>query len=168
MNAAAPHPRPTRRARGFSLIEVMVVLVIIGIATAAVGLSVRPDSARVLRQDARALAQRLQAAQQSVRADGRLIAWQADEHGYRFSRGTWQQVPGSVVPQVSTAGALDHFERDDTLRPRPWGVEGVHATPAGPVVLTADWIGPPWQIVLSNGQASVTLRREADGRYGVE
>lgn len=167
MTACMPRIRPPHASQGFTLVEIMVVLVIIGIATAAVGLALRPDSGRLLRQDARELAQLLQAAQSTVRADGRLIAWQADENGYRFSRGTWHLSEDSVVPQVGTA-ALDHFERDDTLRPRHWRAGRVQAAPAGPMVLTAEWIGRPWQIVLSDGRATATVRRMPDGRYVVE
>ena len=78
---------------GFSLIELMIVLVIIGIGTAAISLSMAPDPAQELRREAHDLVRRLAVAQNEVRVDGRVIAWQADGTGYRFARGTWRAVP---------------------------------------------------------------------------
>ena len=85
----SPTQARRRRASGFTLIELMVVLVIVGVATAALGLSIRSDPARQLRDDAQRLVERLAAAQSEVRIDGRAIAWQADADGYRFVRGAW-------------------------------------------------------------------------------
>ena len=53
-----------RIPRGFTLIELMVVLVIIGIASAGIGLGLGSllDPARQLRQEGERLAQRLQVA----------------------------------------------------------------------------------------------------------
>lgn len=156
---------PIQRSRGFTLIEIMVVLVIIGIAAAAISLSATPSPANTLRLDARELAQRLRAAQQEVRADGRVIAWQPLGDGYRFARGTWIDVPGSVVPAVSTAGQLDTFERDDALRPRRWRAGVVDVAPASPLLLTAEWIGRPWRLELHSGTHAVAVVRDATGAF---
>lgn len=69
------------KQQGFTLIELMVVLVIIGIASAAVGLSIKPDPLQLLRKDAERLAQLLQVAQAEARADGRPITWRATAKG---------------------------------------------------------------------------------------
>ena len=163
-------PRTTAtaaHARGFSLIELMIVMVIIGIATAAISLAIAPDPAHELRRDANELVRRFVIAQNEVRADGRVIAWQADSDGYRFSRGTWQPVPGSAIPVVSTLGVLDTFARDDMLGPTAWRTRPVEVTPAGPVLLTSEAIGTRWQLVLRHGGATVTVLRDAAGGYEV-
>jgi len=153
--------------RGFSLIELMVVMVIVGIATAAISLSIAPDPAQDLRRDAHELVLHLAVAQNEVRIDGRVIAWQADGKGYNFARGTWYAAPGSAIPVVSTAGVLDNFARDDELRPRQWRVAPVQVTPAQPVLLTSEPIGASWRMELRHGDATVVVQRNATGGYEV-
>jgi general secretion pathway protein H len=132
---AAPH---ASGQSGFTLIEIMVVMVIIGIATTAIGLSIRPDPSRLLRQDAQRLAQLFAIAQTEVRLDGR-----------------------------ATRAGLDEFERDDALRPRAWQAEQVKVTPSGPLILTDEWLGTSWTLVLSHGDQTVELKRQANGHYEV-
>lgn len=164
-------PRPPQSAQhaqqGFSLIEIMIVVVIIGISISAIGLNLSPQTDKALRHDAQQLAELFSLAQNEVRADGRLIAWHADAKGYRFTRGVWVSTPSSVVPHVTTAGELDHFERDEKLHPRRWHSEAIQIKPSHPIVLTSEWMAEPWQITLSDGSNHVRLRRDATGAYHV-
>jgi general secretion pathway protein H len=146
------------RQYGFTLIELMVVLVIVGIASAAISLSIKPDPLHLLRKDAERVAQLLQLAEAEAQADGRPIRWQADAKGFRFSRAS------------EDGAAPDYFNADPQLRPRTWQSTPmeVRIEPRQPVILDAEWIGQPLQVVLSDGQHSISVQRSAAGQVRVQ
>jgi general secretion pathway protein H len=74
----------TGRTRGFTLIEVLVVLMIMGLFVGLVSAIVRPDDRGLLRVEAERLAQLLDLAAAESRLAGKSIAWTAEGHGYRF------------------------------------------------------------------------------------
>jgi len=145
------------KQQGFTLIELMVVLVIIGIASAAVSLSIKPDPLKLLREDADRLAQLLQLAQAEARSDGRPITWRWDDKGFAFTRRTGH------------GAGLDRFKDDPQLHPRRWQSPSmeIRIEPRQRVVLNAEWLGAPLQIRLSDGQNSLTVQRSAAGRVQV-
>jgi general secretion pathway protein H len=75
-----------KRKRGFTLIEMLVVLMIIGLFFGLVSAITRPDEGAVLRLEADRLSQLLDFAAAEARLTGRSIAWTAEESGYRFWR----------------------------------------------------------------------------------
>ena len=78
---------PARKScRGFTLIELMVVLLIMGLFAGLVTTITRPDERALLRVEAERLAQLLDLAATKARLTGKSIAWTADGAAYRF----WQ------------------------------------------------------------------------------
>jgi len=73
-----------RNFRGFTLIELMVVLLIMGLFAGLVSTITRPDDRALLRVEAERLAQLLDLAATKSRLTGISIAWTADGPGYRF------------------------------------------------------------------------------------
>ncbi len=165
-----PRLRGRTRARGFTLIELMVVVVIVGIAAAAISIRVFPDRGQSLRKDAERLAQLFSIAQGEVRADGRQITWQADDAGYRFVRRSRVLATGASTPTALSANSIDTFGRDELLRPRPWtdAPVRVDVTPAGAPVFTAEWIPGPLTVRLQSLDTVVTIQRDEAGRYAVQ
>ena len=78
-----------RRNRGFTLIELMIVVTLIAVASAAVTLALRDPSATQLEQEAARLAALLESARAEARASGLAVRWEprpadADASGFRF------------------------------------------------------------------------------------
>jgi general secretion pathway protein H len=77
--AAAPR-------RGFTLVELLVVLVMIGVATAVIGLALRDPSATRLDQEAGRLGALLEAGRAEARASGLAVRFELDSAGgFRFT-----------------------------------------------------------------------------------
>ena len=78
-----------RCSRGFTLIEIMVVVAIIAIATAVASLALRDPAESKLEQEAARLASLLESARAEARASGIAARWepvaeQSDGSGFRF------------------------------------------------------------------------------------
>lgn len=167
-------PGPTDRQYGFTLLEMMIVLLIIGIATAMASVSAFGDNdARALRQDAKRLAQLFTVAQAEAIASGRTIVWEHSATGYRFVRLPRQLIlPARLAARASQAveTPTTAMKQGSPLRPRTWTSAepvDVRVTPAGNVIFGADWIPGPLDMQLSAGAEVVRLARLGSGRFVV-
>ena len=108
-----------RGESGFTLVELMVVLVIIGLAATAVVLAM-PESGGSLESEAERFAARAKAARDSAIVEARPVALQVDSGGYVVSRrrgGEWRAGPRqtwSEGTQAETSGALQGGTRFDS------------------------------------------------------
>ncbi|MCC6070711.1 GspH/FimT family pseudopilin [Massilia sp. GCM10020059] len=130
-----------RGARGFTLVEVMVVMVIIGITLGLVSLNAMPSPRQDLQKEAQRIALLLQLARDEAIVRNRLIAFEANSERYRFlvrNETSWDQVINDDLlrertfknapitlrldPPVQTAGAINTglritFGREPVDRP---------------------------------------------------
>lgn len=112
------------RRRGFTLIEMLVVLMIIGLFFGLVSAITRPDERAMLRLEAERLSQLLDFAAAEARLTGRSIAWTADESGYRFWRAdedaSWLEIRDSELLRARTLpqGVLVSGFRVENMRPQ--------------------------------------------------
>jgi len=72
------------RTAGFTLLELLVVLAIIALASAGVGFALRDDTATRLERDAQRLGALLEAARARSQVTGVPVRWRVTNQGFRF------------------------------------------------------------------------------------
>jgi general secretion pathway protein H len=164
--------RPARRpAAGFTLLEMLVVIVLAGILISIVTISVTPDPKQRLTREAQRIGQLMVLASDEARIRQLPITWEADLRGYRF------------VAEV--AGERRLLTGDDLLRERAWETplvrlavqDGAGPQPAqvllGPgappvrMPIAREWVQPRWKLELATDDASVRLEFDESGRATV-
>lgn len=82
--AAGTKPRLPARSRGFTLLELMVVITIMALATAGVALSMRDSASTTLEREAQRLGALLESARAQSRMNASPIRWRTTETGFVF------------------------------------------------------------------------------------
>jgi general secretion pathway protein H len=138
--------------QGFTLVELMVVLVIVGLMSAVVMISL-PDPRGRLTDEAERFAARALAARDLAIVSARPVRLRADPSGYAFDQrrdGTW--VVMSEKP----------------FRPEPWG-QGIAVSPQTAIVFDPTGIADPQaQLILEreNSRASILISGNGAIRVG--
>lgn len=141
------------RSNGFTLVELMVVIAIMGLATGVVVLNLPPSNAHV-RTQAEALAARLLAARDSAIIEARNVAVVIDARGNsveRRQRGAWQ--PVSMRP----------------FAPVAWqsGTQALVAASPQRIVFDTTGATEPATVTLADGGRRASVAVSADGSVRV-
>ncbi|MFJ5381694.1 prepilin-type N-terminal cleavage/methylation domain-containing protein [Cupriavidus sp. CER94] len=149
-----------RRLHGFTLLELLVVMVIAGIVISLVAVNATPnDRGRVL-DDGQRIARLFELAQEDAQLGARPLAWEGDASGWRFLEST----PQGWVPM-----------RTDVFAPGHWRipldgavvVQGGRQLGTGPIrlVFGRELIDEPQRLVLTRGDIRVDVTGDGSGRY---
>ncbi|GJG97015.1 prepilin-type N-terminal cleavage/methylation domain-containing protein [Cupriavidus pauculus] len=149
-----------RRLHGFTLLELLVVMVIAGIVISLVAVNATPnDRGRVL-DDGQRIARLFELAQEDAQLGARPLAWEGDATGWRFLEST----PQGWAPM-----------RTDVFAPGRWRipldgavvVQGGRQLGTGPVrlVFGRELIDEPQRLVLTRGDIRVDVAGDGSGRY---
>ena len=135
--------------RGFTLLELLVVMAIVAVVSAGVGFAMRDASLTQLERDADRLSALLESARARSRTTGVLVRWHASAEGFRFEGLEANALPQAWLdPNTGVAGAP--------------GMNGANATATlllGPEPI----IGPQAVVLISSTQAGRSVRLATDG-----
>jgi general secretion pathway protein H len=152
-----------RRARGFTLLELLVVLVIAGLTLGLISLNAMPNNYQALQNDAQRIALLLQTARDEAILRNRPIMFESDGISYRFlirNENKWEPMP-----------------QDDLLRERDFKRAPVSLllTPPQPdpssqlrIVFGREPVDQPFLLTMSAGGDQVKIRANGIGLYEVE
>ena len=155
-----------RGARGFTLVEVMVVMVIIGITLGLVSLNAMPSPRQNLQNEAQRIALLLQLARDEAIVRNRLIAFEANSDRYRFlvrNETSWDQVINDDLLRERT------FKNAPvTLRLDPPAQTGGTTNTNLRITFGREPVDRPFVLTLSSGENRVAVRADGVGHFVVE
>ena len=166
MRSVPSYPQSQHRARlqaGFTLLELLVVMVIAGVMLGVVSFNAMPSAHQALDNEARRIALLLQLARDEAIVRNSPVAFEADAEHYRF-----------LLRANNTWAAL---EKDDLLRDRAYQRSPMtlllappQTSGSGPmrIVFGREPVDKPFLLTLSVDNEQVAIRADGIGHFVVE
>jgi general secretion pathway protein H len=144
------------KQRGFTLMELMVVVAIIAIASTGVMFAIPDASTTALERDAQRLAALLDSARAQSRASGVSVTWQPTDDGFVFE--------GIAKIKNAKTG-----EMEDLVKfPTHWLSRETHVELASRLVLGPEPIIAQQEVVLRHEARSLTLATDGIRPFGIK
>ena len=161
---ASQHARqhaPVCRVGGFTLLELLVVMVIAGLTLGMVSFNAMPSERQILQKESQRIALLLQLARDEAIVRNRPIAFEANAQGYHF-----------LMREENVWNALtaDELLRDRQFQRPPVAVAIAPAPQNGGlrVVFGREPVDKPFVLTLSAGDSSVAIKADGIGHFVVE
>lgn len=152
------------RGAGFTLLELLVVMSIVGVLSTMFVVLVAPGDAAVAKTEARRLAALLELALSEARASGQSMAWSPEPGGYAFWRkvddGEWTVFPEASVYKRRSLPAATQL--------REVFVDARSLAEGERVVLAPHGLRGVLETTVSGGSASFAIRAGVLGRVSVK
>lgn len=150
-------------SRGFTLLELLVVMVIVGITLGVVSFNAMQSEQQILQNDAQRIALLLQLARDEAIVRNRPIAFEAEADRYRFllrEGNTWQ---------ILTQDDLLR-EREFKRPPVTFSISPPSAEQAGPlrIIFGREPVDKPFVLTLAAGDAHAAIRADGIGHFVAE
>ena len=148
-----------RQRAGFTLIEMLVVVLILGLLVSLVSVVTRPDARGALRIEAERLAQLMDLAASEASLTGSAVAWTGTATDYRF----WRWRDGFGWSEIRDSEVLRERELPAGMSISAWRVENMR--PQGAMRLEFAPYAPPlfFALELSYGDAQYAVASTAGG-----
>ncbi len=168
MNPMPPRPptnhRKPRKQLGFTLVELLVVLVVMGISLGIVVVQLMPDDRATLREEAARLALLLENAGLEARSSGRSMAWSSDNTRYHF----WHKNDYNDWARIENDSIFRPRTLPDGIQINAITVEDLPIKHGEQLALSASAFALPFRIQLSNATASTDIVGKSTGTVIVE
>ncbi|HZW11761.1 MAG TPA: GspH/FimT family pseudopilin [Noviherbaspirillum sp.] len=150
-------------ARGFTLLELLVVLVIAGLLLGLVAFNAMPGERKALENEAQRVALLFQLARDEAIVRNRPIAFEAEPDRYRFlirDNNQWQPLLQDDLLR----------EREFQRAPLSLSISPAVAVQTDPlrIVFGREPVDKPFVLTMSSGEASVAIRADGIGHFEVE
>ena len=150
-------------SHGFTLLELLIVLVIVGITLGMVSFNAMPNDQKVLQNDAQRIALLLQTARDEAIVRNYPIAFEAESDRYRFlmfNENAWQP-----LLQDDLLREREFKKSPVTFSISPSSLE--HSLPIR-IIFGRESVDKPFDLTMSLGEASVVVHADGIGHFSVE